>query len=166
MESYFHGKSSGFDPLASFINRPVVLSGSAITLPVFSAPKSGYSVYLIDTTIQSSTSPLVRLFMEKMKNPEFEQQFKDVFIPANKLSVNDFLSGNSQELFEQLKLISNFQIENMREMIPGNFRPKIETLLEQNIPVKLLGSGGGGYLLAFVPDRKKLPAELKSLQVF
>jgi mevalonate kinase len=69
-----------------------------------------------------SGSPLVRLFMEKMKNPQFEQQFNELFIPANKLAINAFLSGNSQELFEQLKLISNFQIENMREMIPAEFQ--------------------------------------------
>ncbi|WP_321287217.1 hypothetical protein [uncultured Sunxiuqinia sp.] len=166
MESYFHGKSSGFDPLASFINRPVMLSGSAITLPTFSSPEAGYSVFLIDTAIQSSTSPLVRLFMEKMKNPQFKKQFNNVFIPANKLAINAFLSGNFQKLFEQLKLISNFQIENMREMIPAEFQTVWRQMQDEGIFLKLLGSGGGGYLLAFVTDRKKLPVELKSLQVF
>jgi mevalonate kinase len=166
MESYFHGKSSGFDPLASFINRPVMLSGSAITLPTFSAPKAGYSVYLIDTAIQSSTSPLVRLFMQKMKNSQFEQQFNDIFIPANKLAINAFLSGNSHELFQQLKLISNFQIENMREMIPAEFQTVWRQMQDEEIFLKLLGSGGGGYLLAFVKDGTKLDADLISLKVF
>jgi mevalonate kinase len=37
---------------------------------------------------------------------------------------------------------------------------------DEGIILKLLGSGGGGYLLAFVPAMKSLPGELKSLQVF
>lgn len=166
MEAYFHGKSSGFDPLVSFINRPVLLKGRFVNLPSSTLQPKGVSVYLIDTGEKSSTAPLVRLFMNKMNDEMFEKKFRNEFLPANNAAIESFLAGNTSQFFDQLKLIAAFQSENLQEMIPSQLRVTLNDLLEDDIPVKLLGSGGGGYLLAFVPEDKALPEKLKSLRVF
>lgn len=166
MESYFHGKSSGFDPLVSFINRPVLLAGKDIQLPSSEIKTPGFSVHLLDTRVRSSTAPLVRLFMDKMKTADFNQKFTTEFLSANDLAIQSFLSGNKEQLFKQLQLISQFQLDNLKEMIPVPMCEALQKLVAIGIPVKLLGSGGGGYLLAFVPEGAVLPEKLKSLQVF
>lgn len=166
MEAYFHGKSSGFDPLVSFMNRPVLLDGEQILLPETHLKTPGYSVFLIDTKVRSSTAPLVRLFVEKMKGADYKNRFQNEFLVANDAAINAFLDRNTKELFQQLQVLSAFQLHYFSEMIPDTFRLKIEALLEQNIPVKLLGSGGGGYLLAFVKDGAKLDIDLTAMKVF
>ena len=166
MEAYFHGRSSGFDPLVSFIGRPVLLNGKVISLQKTDMQNSGFSVWLIDTGIRSSTAPLVNSFVAKMEDAGFEERFRNEFLSTNDLAIQSFLNGNTDELFQQLKLISKFQSIHFAEMIPANYRKFVNDALGKNTPVKLLGSGGGGFLLAFVRDGLQLPEKVKSLKVF
>ena len=166
MESYFHGKSSGFDPLVSFINQPVLLEGDSILLPKPNLNPADFSVFLIDTGVGSSTSPLVRLFVDKMKDADFENRFKETFLIANDGAIEAFLDGNTKLLFHHLEQLSAFESVFLPEMIPEDYRVLVKELLKNGMPVKLLGSGGGGYLLAFVPKKEQLPKEVKSLKVF
>ncbi len=166
MEAYFHGQSSGFDPLVSFVNRPVLLGNKQIDLPSPELKTHGYSVYLLDTEVKSPTAPLVRLFLDKMKDKSFEKCFQKEFLPANDMAIQSLLTGETRKLFKQLNLLSIFQAEHLQEMIPAHFRQLVGGLLGSGIPVKLLGSGGGGFLLAFVPEGAMLPEKVKSLKVF
>lgn len=165
MEAYFHGQSSGFDPLVSFVNRPVLLGNKQIDLPSAELKTPGYSVYLLDTEVKSPTAPLVRLFLGKMKDEPFSGRFRNEFLPANDLAIRSLLAGETQKLFKQLNLLSAFQSEHLQEMIPAHFRQIVVDMLGAGIPVKLLGSGGGGFLLAFVPEGATLPQKVKSLKV-
>ncbi|MGQ7868458.1 hypothetical protein [Sunxiuqinia sp. sy24] len=166
MESYFHGQSSGFDPLVSYINQPVMLVGDQISLPSTEIQTPGYSVVLVDTEMKSPTAPLVQWFVGKMTDPEFKTKFENIFLPANSQAIHAFISGDTIRLFQALKSISAFQLENLQPMIPDAFKPAFHELQSTGIPMKLLGSGGGGYLLAFVADGVLLPGKLKSLKVF
>ncbi len=166
MEAYFHGQSSGFDPLVSFINRPVLLGSKQMDLPPAELKTPGYSVYLLDTEVKSPTAPLVRLFLDKMKNKSFEARFQNEFLPANDLAIQSLLTGETPELFKQLNVLSAFQAEHLQEMIPAHFRHVVNDMLVSGIPVKLLGSGGGGFLLAFVPEGATLTTKVRSLKVF
>jgi mevalonate kinase len=166
MEAYFHGQSSGFDPLVSFINRPVLLEKQQIDLPSPELKTPGFAVFLIDTEVKSPTAPLVRLFLSKLEDEDFETSFRNEFLPANDLAVQSLLNGETPELFKQLNLISAFQAEHLQEMIPAHSRQLVNELAVDGIPVKLLGSGGGGFLLAFVPEGTTLPGKVKSLKVY
>jgi len=166
MEAYFHGQSSGFDPLVSYINRPVLLKSGEIELPSSALKTNGFSLYLIDSEMSGATAPLVRLFMNKLQDETFESLFREVFLPANDRAIQALLAGDVQDLFEQLGLLSRFQVEHLQEMIPIHFRQTVKDMQVAGIPVKLLGSGGGGFLLAFVPDGAEIPERIKSLKVF
>ena len=166
LESSFHGRSSGIDPLVSFLNRPVSFSPKNIQLPKIKSSFRNFSAFLIDTKMKSSTAPLVSLFNKKMENPEFKKQFQNEFLPANNLAIQAFLKGNKQELFRQVKQISAFQSEHFSEMIPESFKNLLKNSAKDSTPIKLLGSGGGGFLLAFAENDKDLPPDFTKIKVF
>lgn len=165
MEAYFHGKSSGFDPLVSFINHSVLYDGKAIHLTESKLKMKGFSIFLVDTETESLTAPMVNSFIKKMEDPGFEKQFNDEFLPANDQSIRYFLDGNTDDFFKQLKLLCRFQLDHFPNMFPGSFLDFAKNSLAHNLPVKLLGSGGGGFLLAFVRDGLQLPGNVKSFKL-
>lgn len=151
MESYFHGRSSGLDPLVSFFHQSVLFENNHISLPYLRTDQLSYSVYLIDTGSPGATSPLVTRFLDKMQYPDFKTIFSRDYLPANDGAVHAFIHLQTDQLFHHLRLITRFQLDHLSEMIPLPFVKVIEQLMALGIYVKLLGSGGGGFLLAFVP---------------
>ncbi|MGD9929120.1 MAG: mevalonate kinase [Mangrovibacterium sp.] len=165
LESYFHGRSSGLDPLVSFLNRAVLVEGKTITLPELKLDRLPWTMYLIDTKTTGATAPLVSLFLRKMEQPAFCQLFEQEYLPANHRAVDAFLSLDETNLFANLQSITQFQLDYFQEMIPANFVAPIRQLMEQNCYVKLLGSGGGGFLLAFVPSGVSVLLPENSLRI-
>lgn len=166
LESYFHGRSSGLDPLVSFLNRAVLVEGKTITLPELKLDLLPWTMYLIDTKTTGATAPLVSLFLRKMEQPAFCQLFEQEYLPANHRAVDAFLSLDETNLFANLQSITQFQLDYFSEMIPADFVLAIRQLMEQNCYVKLLGSGGGGFLLAFVAGGVSVPLPENSFQIF
>ncbi len=166
MESYFHGRSSGLDPLVSFFHQPVLFANNHISVPYLRTDRLPYSVYLIDTGISGATSPMVGRFLEKMQDPDFKTVFNRDYLPANDGVVHAFLLGNHDELFRYLPLITRFQLDYLPEMIPQGFTDVVEELMIRGIYVKLLGSGGGGFLLAFAPNDADTALLRNSMKVF
>ena len=68
MESFFHGKSSGLDPLNSYLSIPILINSKdnieATGIPTQSTQGKG-AVFLIDSGIVGETAPMVSIFMEK-----------------------------------------------------------------------------------------------------
>ncbi|WP_372775584.1 mevalonate kinase [Mangrovibacterium sp.] len=166
LESYFHGRSSGLDPLVAFLNRPVRVSDGKINLPALSLNTQPWAVHLIDTGMTSATSPLVKLFLEKMAKADFGANFRDNYLPVNDGVVDAFMRQDADSFFENLKRLHDFQLINFSEMFPEPCLPLIEELARLGIFVKLLGSGGGGFLLAFAPLNAEFPAIKKSFRIF
>ena len=70
MESFFHGKSSGLDPLNSYLSLPILINSKEDIEPagIPSQKQSGNgAVFLIDSGIVGETAPMVNIFMENMK---------------------------------------------------------------------------------------------------
>jgi mevalonate kinase len=69
MESFFHGKSSGLDPLNSYLSIPILIK-SKDDINVTGIPSQKLNgtgaVFLIDSGKTGSTAPMVSIFMEKM----------------------------------------------------------------------------------------------------
>ncbi|WP_120272901.1 mevalonate kinase family protein [Mangrovibacterium diazotrophicum] len=166
LESYFHGRSSGLDPLVAFLNRPVLVEDGKISLPELELHKQPWSVYLIDTEITSPTSPLVKLFIEKMEVDEFKDIFHQSYVPANDGATLAFMQNDADFFFSHLKELHDIQSEHLCEMIPDSCLEFIRELKSRGILVKLLGSGGGGFLLAFVPAGAVFPEKEKSFRIF
>jgi mevalonate kinase len=114
------------------------------------------SFALIDTHTTGPTGPLVQHFIEQMSLPEFRNAFTTQFIPANNGCIDALLKNNHPSFFLFLKQLTDFQLAHFRRMIPPDFHSLISEAIDQQVYIKLLGSGGGGFLLASSPSAVSL----------
>ena len=166
MESYFHGTSSGLDPLNSYLSIPILIkSKNEINVTGIPSQKSNGSgaVFLIDSGQTSSTAPMVKIFMEKMKSEGFRNMINSEFIKHTNLCVDNFLSGDIKNLFNHTKKLSKIVFDNFKPMIPTDFHDLWKKGIDsESYFLKLCGSGGGGYILGFAPDIDKAKNDLKN----
>lgn len=169
MESFFHGKSSGLDPLNSYLSLPILINSQenieSTSIPSQNLDGKG-AVFLLDSGITGETAPMVQIFMEKMKNEGFRKILKDQFIKHTDACVEDFVSGNVKSLFGNLKQLSHVVLDHFKPMIPKEFHKLWKRGIETNdYYLKLCGSGGGGYILGFTQDLEKAKTALKDYQL-
>ncbi len=166
MESYFHGTSSGLDPLNSYLSIPILIkSKNEINVTGIPSQKSNGSgaVFLIDSGQTGSTAPMVKIFMEKMKSEGFRNMINSEFIKHTNLCVDNFLSGDIKNLFNHTKKLSKIVFDNFKPMIPNDFHDLWKKGIDsESYFLKLCGSGGGGYILGFAPDIDKAKNDLKN----
>ncbi len=165
MEAFFHGKSSGLDPLNSYLSLPILINSQdnieSTSLPSQNTEGKG-AVFLLDSGSTGETAPMVQLFMEKMKQEGFRSMLKNQFIKHTDACVEDFVNGNVKSLFLNLKQLSHVVLDNFKPMIPAKFHQLWQQGIETNdYYLKLCGSGGGGYILGFAQDFDKAKSALK-----
>lgn len=159
MESFFHGKSSGLDPLNSYLSLPILINSKdnieAAGIPSQSATGKG-AVFLLDSGIVGETAPMVNIFMENLKDQGFRNMLKSQFIKYTDSCVENFLQGDIKSLFLNTKELSKVVLSNFKPMIPEQFHQIWQNGIETNdYYLKLCGSGGGGYILGFTQDFEK-----------
>ena len=171
MESFFHGKSSGLDPLNSYLSIPILIK-SKDDINVTGIPsqksKGAGAVFLLDSGKTGSTAPMVSIFMEKMKSEGFRKMISSQFIKHTNICVDSFLSGDINKLLQNTKKLSRIVFENFKPMIPDEFHHLWKKGIDSgSYFLKLCGSGGGGYILGFAPDIEQAKKDLKdhSLEV-
>ncbi|WP_299885170.1 mevalonate kinase [uncultured Lacinutrix sp.] len=169
MESFFHGKSSGLDPLNSYLSLPILINSKdnieATGIPTQSTSGKG-AVFLLDSGITGETAPMVSIFMENMKQEGFRKMLKDQFIKHTDACVEDFLKGDIKSLFNNTKQLSKVVLSNFKPMIPKQFHDLWKKGIETNdYYLKLCGSGGGGYILGFTQDFHKAQDSLSDYKL-
>jgi mevalonate kinase len=169
MESFFHGKSSGLDPLNSYLSLPILINSKdnieAAGIPSQSATGKG-AVFLLDSGIVGETAPMVNIFMENLKDQGFRKMLKSQFIKYTDSCVENFLQGDMKALFKNTKELSKVVLSNFKPMIPEQFHQIWQNGIETNdYYLKLCGSGGGGYILGFTQDFEKAKKSLKDYKL-
>ena len=165
MESFFHGKSSGLDPLNSYLSLPILINSNknieTTGIPSQTANGKG-AVFLLDSGITSETAPMVSIFIENMKEEAFSTMMREQFIKHTDYCVEDFLKGNFSSFFRNIKILSSLVLNNFKPMIPNSFHDLWRKGIETNdYYLKLCGSGGGGFILGFTQDFQKAEDALK-----
>jgi mevalonate kinase len=166
LESFFHGKSSGFDPAVSFLKRPLFLGSDGVPeltkLPhAFSTGSPG--IFLLDTGQAGKTAPLVKHFLEIFKpEGQVSEEGKSLTGMVDNL-VCSFLDFTDDMFWDLIKKFSILQIEEFKPMIPENYISIWSEGIENRVfYLKLCGSGGGGFLTGFAPDFKKAAVFLQN----
>ena len=155
IEGFFHGASSGIDPLICYLNQSVLLRGKDQLEVVENIPDYQNQFFLIDTGISRKTAPLVQIFLEKSKNPNYRNRCDAELIPAVDGAIAAFLNQDRAGLFEQWHEISFFQYKYFQEMIPEAFRQVwLDGLAGSDYKLKLCGAGGGGFILGIGNSEK------------
>ncbi|ENA1794885.1 mevalonate kinase [Flavobacterium psychrophilum] len=169
MENFFHGKSSGLDPLNSYLSIPILINSKdnieATGIPTQSLNGKG-AVFLLDSGIVGETAPMVNIFMESLKEEGFRKMLKSQFIKHTDACVDNFLGGDIKSLFANTKKLSKVVLNNFKPMIPEQFHGLWQRGIDSNdYYLKLCGSGGGGYILGFTQDLEKARLSLKDYKL-
>ncbi|MGB0949930.1 MAG: mevalonate kinase, partial [Marinirhabdus sp.] len=169
MESFFHGKSSGLDPLNSYLSLPILINSKdnieSANIPSQTLHGKG-AVFLLDSGTTGETAPMVNIFMEKMKQEGFRNMLKNQFVKHTDACVNDFLNGDVKSLFSNVKQLSKIVLDNFKPMIPKEFHKLWKKGIDTNAYyLKLCGSGGGGYMLGFTQNMDNARAQLKGYKL-
>ncbi|MDC7994213.1 mevalonate kinase family protein [Altibacter sp. HG106] len=169
MESFFHGKSSGLDPLNSYLSLPILINSQDDLEPagIPSQTEEGKgAVFLLDSGSTGETAPMVQIFMENMKQEGFRNMLKNQFVKHTDACVEDFLQGDVKSLFGNIKQLSKVVLDNFKPMIPKEFHTLWKRGIDSNAYyLKLCGSGGGGYMLGFTQDIAKAREALKDYRL-
>jgi mevalonate kinase len=158
MESWFHGRSSGFDPLLSYLDRPLRLqgSGSIVEADLRGLIPSEMQVFLADAGPKEETPVLIRRtikeFMQGYGSPGPGEELGEL----NNSCISFLMNGNGPAFTASVKDISEFQLANMRWLIPGKLSEIWACgLADDSFYLKLCGSGGGGFMLGFSRDTER-----------
>mgnify|MGYP000041135742 CR=1 FL=1 len=164
MESFFHGKSSGIDPLICYLNQPLLIR-SETDISIIGIPKKHQgkgAVFLLNSGIPSKTDSMIQFFFRKLKQDNFKKILFLEFIKYNEKCIESFLKEDFKILLKNVKFLSIWVLNHFRPMISKKILKIWENGIFNNIYyLKLCGSGGGGFLLGFTPNYDLSRKELK-----
>ncbi len=164
LESFFHGSSSGFDPLVCYLNKGIHIHKG--NMDIMDVPENPPSLFLVDTGISRSTGPFVEIFLEKCKDEVYEQRCKDEINPLTEKSINSYLRGDDTSLFHLMHDISRYQYLYFNELIPPHLIPYWEKGLKSDFfKMKLCGAGGGGFMMGITKNLKKTKELFDKLEI-
>ncbi|MFP4471585.1 MAG: mevalonate kinase [Bacteroidales bacterium] len=168
MESFFHGVSSGMDPLNCYMRNPLLIKPDQHIVPV-GIPRefsNNGGIFLINTGNPGKTGPLVSMFFDRCKEEGFMNLIKNEMIPFTNSSIEAIITGEFSEFFANLKKLSRFLLSNLKPMIPAAFLDIWQEGIDTgSYYLKLCGSGGGGFLLGFTEDLQQAQRLLASQNV-
>jgi mevalonate kinase len=158
LESYFHGTSSGIDPLVSFMNRPVHIDKNKnIELVDKDLSVQLQSFYLVDSGRSKVTEKYVQIFRDNLQCNNYVKKLEELEILNT--AIIDGLIGkiSRKDLSAYMKNISLLQWDLFQPMIPPNIAKVWKKGLDTGrYCIKLCGSGGGGYFLGFSDEKNRI----------
>lgn len=170
MESCFHGKSSGLDPLICYLQKAVTINhnGDLTLIPVTPFPSLGEgAVFLLDSGREGRTQKMVHDFGVRCQSPDFLKRVQHELIPANNRCINNWIAGEKEVFFDDIKSLSGLVPDLLGPMVPKGFESIWKRGLENDdYYLKLCGSGGGGMILGFTKQWEKAKEFLKAYPVY
>jgi mevalonate kinase len=168
LESFFHGTSSGLDPLSIILNEPILYKNHkevlATQLPT--KDEAGKNVvFLLNTGIARSTLGMMNRFNLLYKDPVFRDKFNNELVKITDDSINNFLNNQTAQFYQNLGKLSQFQLDEMSYLIPTPFEKLAKQGLENgDYFLKICGAGGGGFMLGFTENWDKTNELLKEFK--
>jgi mevalonate kinase len=157
LESYFHGNSSGTDPLVSYLKHSLLLANDKIDKINLPSPPDDLFFFLLDCGMARKTEPLVSTFLHEIhNNKDYTADFETHYVPVVNQTIQEHLDSRFSALKKCWLELSQLQTHFFKAMIPKNL---IEYWHKGNneghTHLKLCGAGGGGYLLGLSSLKEK-----------
>ena len=143
LESYFHGSSSGLDPLISLTGSAIYRDEAAQYQKVDQSSLPG-GLFLVDSGQPRQTAPLVRIFHQKLEQEGERTMLLMDLMPQVHRAIHATLSGEIVPFHDAFSAISRMQAKLFSDMIPEALHSIWEGPHHR---LKLCGAGGGGYFL-------------------
>lgn len=161
MEAFFHEKSSGLDPLTSYIQEPILIQQQipkkiSLQEPVLSP------FWLFDSGIARKAHEAIHIFKELMTQDAFEKDIKEKILPLNQSIIQKMIEGI--DIQNEIKELSQLQFELFEALIPVSVKEIWQKGLETNrYYMKLCGAGKGGFFLIYSKDNEPVAGSLRLL---
>lgn len=152
MESYFHGNSSGLDPLTSYLNQPLIVRNKTELSVADCRPwrPAEPVVFLVDSQMPRQTGPMVRWFQHRCGAPDFRKRLNERYLPKVEEAIANWQSGDLEAFMLTISELSRFQHQELGPIIPTSVKDLWHHSFDtKTVRFKLCGAGGGGYLLGF-----------------
>ncbi len=168
LESYFHGVSSGLDPLSIILNEPILYRNAedivTTKLPKTSSEKKNV-IFLLNTHHGRCTSTMMEKFNFLYSHPGFKEKFDEHVLQNNNQSINHFLENDIEAFYQSLYNLSAFQLQEMKDFFPALFQKEVSRGLDNgDYMIKLCGAGGGGFMLGFTSNWETTKVQLKKYE--
>ena len=152
MEAFYHGSSSGLDPLISFAQKPALVSNRNKVEFVELSPVVRPELFILNTNCQRKTSPLVHQFLKMCEDKKFAVKSSEFIDISDKL-ILAFLQNDMKAFDELFYRLSKWQYLNLKPMVcPEIDAIWLEGLESKDYYVKLCGAGGGGHYILYRRD--------------
>jgi mevalonate kinase len=165
MEGFFHGTSSGIDPLSILINKPLLVRSSFDVSPVQlpEAKEDGRNiVFLLNTGLPRETETLVGKFKEACESNTFKKKLENELTVYTNDGINSFLNADTPNMYYNLYSLIKFQLDEMDYIFPEAYAKLAkEGISTGDYFLKVCGAGGGGYMLGFTENWEATQAKLK-----
>ena len=149
IESFYHGKSSGFDALVSLQQKTIIQTGSAL-IEVEKLKPVIYT-YLLHTESPRNTHTLIKWFQQASGEARFHFNIERL-AQESRVAIHQYLHG--EDASKSIQTISRMQLEFLDFLIhPELKHPWKKSLAEGSQFLKICGAGGGGCYLLFSFDR-------------
>jgi mevalonate kinase len=148
-EAVFHGRSSGIDPLVSYMGAPILFqTKKGATLIEWETPN--IDAFLLDSGATRETQALVSVFRQKMEEDRLFFRAMEELAVAQDNAIQYLIQGEIDNFWTSVRLISEYQWEHLRWLIPISLHDVFKSGIDNpDYVVKLCGAGGGGYFLSF-----------------
>lgn len=156
LEGYFHGTSSGIDPLSILINEPLLVKSNLdivpVNIPTFKADGK-HVVFLLNTGLARNTEFLVGKFKASCEERAFRDRLENQLTPNTNEGIKHFLKAKTDPMYNNLNNIVQFQLDEMNYLIPEDYQEIVKNgLTSGDYFLKICGAGGGGYMLGFTEN--------------
>lgn len=167
LEQSFHGKSSGIDPLIAYQQQALQVNKdgfiSSVALPTFSEEEA---VFLIDTHLPRSSTPLIEFFIQQSAQEPFETRFLRPARSVAKRATDFFLKGDMTNLAPVVGRLTALQLMYLPPMVPQMMHELwAQSLEDQQFHLKICGAGGGGFVLGFTKYWSGIQEQLRGYDV-
>ena len=146
IESYFHGKSSGLDPLVCFLAKPVLVKKGEIT--TITLPTLPTQLQLYDCGLPRKGKHLIKYYLDRR---EVDPSFEEVTLALGKFNeriISELIA--EENVAHSYKEISRIQYEHFQHMIPETVHSLWhEGLTSDSYYMKICGAGGGGCFMVY-----------------
>lgn len=159
MESFFHEKSSGLDPLTSYIQKPILIQDQIPNEVLL--PKEALKYFSIfDSGIERKAHEAIHIFKNLMQNDDFETNVKEKILPINQIMIQKMIEG--KEIDNEMQILSSLQFQLFKELIPDSIKEIWQKGLDSNrYFMKLCGAGKGGFFLIYSKEKEAVKGSLR-----
>lgn len=145
LESFFHDKSSGIDPLTSFLDKPILYDQNGIKII---ADIDLGKFHLIDSGKKRSAREAIQHFNKLNQDTSFKRDLVELTELSNEM-LNNYIAGNNIQ--PEMRIYSHKQFNLFQDFITENVRQEWQTGLDtEKYFMKLCGAGMGGMYLKYI----------------